>query len=135
MRTATLLLTIPCLLVLWAAEADARGKRRSAPYTGAWEHRCVEMEWSRATEAEEFANSMGLAGWQLVGFPKPRIFCFKRQQVDQNSGEGRLRMLNDRLMKLTDIYNSGRITEMEYRRRLESIEAERTKVLANPGGF
>jgi hypothetical protein len=135
MRPVPTVLVVSAIACVLAAEADARPRQPRSPYTGAWEHRCVELEWSKAMEVEEFANSMGLAGWELVGFPKPRIFCFKRRQIDPNSGEGMLRALNDRMMKLTEIYNSGRIDETEYRRRLEAIEVERTRVLGDPDAF
>ena len=93
------------------------------------------MEWTEPSELESFANSMGMAGWQLVGFPKPRIMCFKRRQIDPNSDKGKLRSLNDRMMKLTVIYNAGRINETEYRARLAAIETERSKLLIIPSVY
>lgn len=110
----------------------------SAPPTSEverWEHRCMELHWTKATDLETFANSMGLAGWELVGFPRPDLLCFKRRALDPRTAQGRLRQLNDRMSKLTLIYNQGHIGEKEYRKRLDAIERERVELLARPESF
>lgn len=102
---------------------------------GRWEHRCVEFEWTKPMDLETFANSMGLASWQLVAFPRPDLLCFKRKALDPRTPQGRLRQLNDRMSKLTLIYNQGHLSEKEYRKRLSSIEKERLQLLASPELF
>lgn len=113
------------------AQSEAAPSKKETPiYT--WEHKCIGVEWSKALDLETFANSMGLASWELVGFPSPLIMCFKRRRLDPNTPEGKLRVLNDRMSKLTIIHNEGRLTEAEYKKRIEAIERERSKLLILP---
>jgi hypothetical protein len=100
-----------------------------------WEHKCTELEWSSPADLETFANSMGLASWELVGFPRARTLCFKRKKVDPATPQGRMRILNDRLSKLTLIFNEGHLAEAEYKKRLEEIEGERLKLFSSPELF
>ena len=81
----------------------------AAAPAAAWEHTCVQSNWTTPEELAMKLDEYAKGRWELLGFAKPSVLCFRRPPQKE--------ALTQRLDKLEDLYRKKLIPKEEYDRR------------------